>query len=103
MSGFVPPKIDGALKRTIDEARNIAKEFMRSMSKLDRMLTSQREDAMDRFGDTDADGEITWAKDSEAQAMMQWHKSLGELVPDQAVRLLKRWQKRAPFPQEDGK
>jgi len=103
MSGFVPPKIDGALKRTINEARNATKEFMKSMSKLDRMLTSQREDTMHRFGDTDISGNVTWAKDSEAQAMMQWHQSLAELVPDQVVRLLKRWQKRAPFPREDGK
>ncbi len=98
MSGFVPPKIDDDLQRVIDEARKVTEEFIKSMSKLERKLASLRMDCMHRFGDTDSDGEMTWAKDSEAQAMMRWHQSMTELVPDQVVRLLKRWQKRAPFP-----
>ena len=103
-SGFVPPKIDGEFKRAIDDARKVTKEFIKSMSKLERILASQREDARHRFGGgVDSSGEVMWAKDSEAQAMMRWHQTLAELVPDQVVRLLKRWQKRAPFPRKDGK
>ena len=103
MSGLNPPKIDGELKRAVDEARHATEEFLKSMSRVDRLLAHRRNDDMRRFGDVDADGEVTWAKDSEAQTMKRWHENMEQLVPDQVIRLLKRWQKRAPFPTEDKK